>query len=228
MKWIFGAASLWSCSQSTSPLTAAEYGAQVFSDPAFSDSEFNAFACATCHAAEPDDGVRIAYSLYNSAFRKSWWGGTSPRLIDAVNFCTVYFMRGADLESDDARGRALYEYLVSVSPDRPSSALPLTIVENLATLPRGDSSRGRDVFDATCRRCHGEPHTGGGRISHMASIIPETSIEFAKENDVDPMLVVIEKVRHGQFFGIGGNMPLFAREMLSDDDLGALVAYLGL
>jgi thiosulfate dehydrogenase len=35
-------------------------------------------------------------------------------------------------------------------------------------------------------------------------------------------------VRHGQFFGVGGNMPLFTREALSDSDLGAIVAYLGL
>ena len=45
---------------------------------------------------------------------------------------------------------------------------------------------------------------------------------------VDPSLVVIEKVRHGRFFNIGGEMPLFSEEALSDDDLGALLSYLEL
>jgi thiosulfate dehydrogenase len=41
-------------------------------------------------------------------------------------------------------------------------------------------------------------------------------------------VVVIEKTRHGRFFGVGGNMPLYSLEALSDEDLGALLAYLGL
>jgi thiosulfate dehydrogenase len=45
---------------------------------------------------------------------------------------------------------------------------------------------------------------------------------------VEPSLVVIEKVRHGRFFNIGGDMPLFSQEALSDEDLGALLAYLEL
>ena len=45
---------------------------------------------------------------------------------------------------------------------------------------------------------------------------------------VPKQLVVIEKVRHGQFFGVGGNMPLYSLEALSDEDLGALLAFLGL
>jgi thiosulfate dehydrogenase len=45
---------------------------------------------------------------------------------------------------------------------------------------------------------------------------------------VDPSLVVIEKVRHGRFFGIGGEMPLFSSEALPDPALGDLLEYLEL
>ncbi|MBX5484795.1 MAG: cytochrome C oxidase Cbb3, partial [Myxococcaceae bacterium] len=45
---------------------------------------------------------------------------------------------------------------------------------------------------------------------------------------VNPRLVIIEKIRHGQFFGVGGNMPLYGREMLSDEQVADLLAYLGL
>ena len=30
------------------------------------------------------------------------------------------------------------------------------------------------------------------------------------------------------FFGVGGTMPLFSKEQMSDDDIGALLSYLGL
>jgi len=218
------------CHGREAPLAAADYGRALFSDPRFSGSQFNVFSCATCHAATPDgDGPRIARSLRNSAFRRSFWGGYKPRLLDAVNFCYVFFMRGdPPLDRDDPRGRALYEYLVQISPERPSAPVPLTIVENISDVGRGDPARGRRVWDATCRTCHGDPHTGRGRLADFVSIVPEDSLDFAREAGVAPALVVVEKVRHGQFFGVGGNMPPFSREVLSDADLGALLAYLGL
>jgi thiosulfate dehydrogenase len=214
------------------PVAAADYGEELFNDPGFSRSEFNSFSCATCHDTRPDSGsVRIGATLYDGAFRDSWWGGYAPRLIDAVGFCYVYFMRGEPLAPDDERGRALYEYLVRLSSAKPSPALPMTVVENVGIVPRGDPVRGETVYGAACRVCHGDPHTGRDRISYLASIIPETSVGFARQQfnpPIDPALVVVEKVRHGQFFGVGGNMPLFSREALSDDDLGAVLAYLGL
>ncbi len=38
-------------------------------------------------------------------------------------------------------------------------------------------------------------------------------------------LVVTEKIRHGQFFGVGGNMPFYPREVLSDAELADLLEY---
>ena len=211
------------------PRTAAELGGRLFADPGLSTSQFNAFSCATCHSAEPEQaGPRIAVTLRDAAFRPSWWGGYAPRLLDAVNFCFVFFMRGEPFSRADLRGRALYEYLVSISPTRPAPAAPLTAVEIVGVLPRGDRARGAKVWDAVCRGCHGDTHSGDGRLNDLVAIVPEASIEFAQESGYDPDLVVIEKVRHGQFFGVGGNMPLFSREALSDADLGALISYLGL
>lgn len=213
------------------PVPAAEYGRQLFSDPTFSDSEFNAFSCATCHAGDAPVEGRI-YSgapLVDSAFREAWWGGYAARYLDAVNHCAVFFMRRVrPMDRDDVKGRALYEYLVSISPSRDEPALPLTVVENVTTVPRGDPRRGEQVYEAACKHCHGAPHTGEGRLDEYVDVIPEASVAFAEENGFEPSLVVIEKVRHGQFFGVGGNMPFFSLEALSDEDLGALIAYLGL
>lgn len=206
--------------------TAVDVGARLFADPRFSDSEFNAFSCATCHAVDEVAAPRIASSMKNVVHRGSWWGGYSPRLIDAASFCNVFFMRGTPLEPSDPRSRALFEYLVSISPDAAATPQTLTVVENVTTLPRGDPRRGEDVWNRSCSVCHGAPGSGLGRISDLVSIVPDASRAFAEEGGFDVELVIIEKVRHGQFFAVGGNMPPFSKEALSDEDLGALIGFL--
>lgn len=214
------------------PVLAKDAGAQLFTDPRFSGSEVNAFSCATCHSIGNKDGrIYPGLSLADAAGRARFWGGASTSLLDATNACVVFFMRGQPIAKDEPRARALYEYLVSTTSDRPVATrppLPLTIVENVSSVARGDSARGAEVWDAACKVCHGAPHTGEGRLSELAAKVPEDSADFAAQVGFPLDLVVIEKVRHGGFFGIGGTMPPFALEQLSDEDLGALVAFLGL
>lgn len=215
------------------PETAAEYGERLFNDSRLSSSEFNSFSCATCHAVTPTPAagrLDSGYSLYDVAFRERWWGGYETRLLDAVNFCYVSFMRGVQpLPEDSPQSRALYEYLVSISPNRPTEPRPFTVVKDITEVPRGSAGRGGEVYRAACQGCHGEPHTGTGRLTDDASLLPEVTADYARLfPGVPPALVVIEKVRHGPFFKVGGTMPLYSQEALSDEDLGALLAFLGL
>jgi thiosulfate dehydrogenase len=212
------------------PVAARDFGAELFRSPSFSESAFNHFSCATCHRTTPDDpSPRVGGTLYDVAARPSFWGGHAPRLIDAVSHCNFFFMRGPQLiDPEDPRGRALYEYLVAISPGSSAAVRPMTFVENVGDLARGDPARGRVAYDAACRSCHGAPHSGSGRMYPEVPIIPEASIGFGVTLGADPDLVVIEKVRHGRFYGVGGEMPPFSREALSDADLGAILAYLGL
>lgn len=210
-------------------IPASVQGQSLASDPALSPSEFNVFACTTCHSTTPTEGA-IASSLYGAIDRESWWGGTIPSLLGAVDFCYVYFMRGfpsLDPRSDEAR--ALYEWLGTLSTGGPLPTRPMTIVETVydpsETLPT-DASRGESVYDRACRVCHGSPSTGQGRLGPNVVIIPEASVEFAEDNDVPLRLVLAEKVRHGQFFGVGGNMPLWPLERMSDQELADLLEYL--
>ncbi|OJT19278.1 cytochrome C oxidase Cbb3 [Archangium sp. Cb G35] len=215
------------------PRPAAEYGEELFRDAALSESQYNSFSCATCHATTatpPADKVYAGLSLYNVASRPHWFGGYETRLLDAVNFCYTAFMRGVTpLAPEDPESRALYEYLVSISPDAQAPAQPFTLVKDIVDVPRGSASEGERVYKAACQDCHGEPHTGKGRISELASILPEV----AKDYDtlfpgVPHRIVFIEKVRHGRFFGVGGNMPPYSQESLSDQELGALLEFLDL
>ncbi|MCY1000208.1 c-type cytochrome [Myxococcus sp. MISCRS1] len=221
------------CGDEVEPPTAAQYGELLFRDARLSESQFNAFSCATCHATTPtplDGRMDSGYTLHNVVSRPDWWGGYETNLLDAVNFCYVSFMRGVQpLPVDSPQSRALYEYLVSISPDAQAPALPYTVVKDIVEVPRGSMEHGQTVYRAACQECHGELHTGAGRLTELASILPEVTRDYDELFPGIPhSLVVIEKVRHGQFFHIGGNMPAYSLEALSDADMGALLTYLGL
>jgi thiosulfate dehydrogenase len=215
------------------PVPAVEYGEELFGRADLSPSSFNVFSCATCHTTteEPPDGVIApGGSLRNVAFRGTWWNGYEGTLLDAVNFCLFWFMRGDMITRDDPQGRALYEYLASISPMRPAASIPFTVVLDVSEAPeRGDPARGADVYDGACKVCHGKWPSGRGRLRPL---VPRITDEMASYPEIfpgiDPALVVTEKVRHGQFFGVGGNMPFYSLEVMSDEDLGALLAYMGL
>ncbi len=226
---VLGLVLLLACDEA-GPVTIASVnrGRVVFADPGFSKSQFNVFSCATCHATTPDAPAGVAFSLAGTTRRKAWWGGKVRTLLDAADFCWVYFMRGfpaLDPTSDDAR--ALFDYLAALDPGiDPLPTLPLSIVENVVDPAPGDATRGAATYDRACRVCHGEPHTGDGRLGPDVVAIPEASQALATQLGVDARLVVTEKIRHGQFFGVGGNMPFYPLEVLSDSDLADLLEYL--
>ena len=163
--------------------------------------------------------------------RTSTWGGKTLHLLDAVNSCLVYFMRADALDSESSSGRQLYEYLWSITPDGADPVpQPFTIIENIVSVPLGNPVAGEAVYAAACRRCHGEAHTGRGSIiTPTPFVLPESTSEYdATFPGIPPGLLVIEKVRHGGFFGLGGVMAPYSLEAMSDEQLGDLLAFLGL
>jgi thiosulfate dehydrogenase len=209
------------------PIPAAERGAALFTSPAFSPGPTNVFACATCHSVRDGgdpDRRPAGYTMWGAAARPTWWGGEHRVLLDAVNQCFVEFMRGEPLTEAHVDGRALRTYLGTLAPS-PSPALPLTVVKDIVDLPAGDAAWGATAWRAACANCHGDPHTGKGRLGPRVTILPE---ETQKSFPGMARLVTIEKVRHGRFFAIGGNMPLFSVEALTDGELSDVLAFLGL
>jgi len=211
---------------------AVEFGTQIFSDPRLAENPENAYACATCHAAaEAPDPARIypGHTLYDSAFRASWWGGFESEYLRAVNFCYQSFMRApAALEPDDPKARALYEYLASISPTRPAPARPLTFTRYVTSIAAGDPARGEEVYAGACASCHGALGTAKGKLADDIPRLPDAIDAAARRfPSVAPGMLVVEKVRHGQFWGVGGTSPPFSLEVMSNEDLGALLGYLG-
>ncbi len=215
-------------------MAAAHHGERLFHDARLSSCSFNSYSCDTCHTTspEPEAGrLPVGGTLHGVAFRDGFFGGAETDLLEAVNVCFTRFMRSPDpLSRDGVQSRALYEYLVRLSPSRePAPARPFTVVRQVADMPRGDRARGEEVWRATCQVCHGDAQTGQGRIGEDAVVVSETVQTYPTTfPGVAPALVVVEKVRHGRFFGIGGTMPPYSREALSDEDLGALLTFLGL
>lgn len=214
-------------------ISGAERGEEVFASRDLSPSDLNVFSCATCHTADEGPGATDGlpgYRLFGVAARSRYWGDDYGRLKDAVDACLVFFMKSEPLAGEDEDFHALYEYLVSITPDGATDeAYAFTVVENVEDVPRGDAGAGEMVYRRACQSCHGEAFTADGSILREEVNLPGVTDTYPQEfPGVDPSLVVIEKVRHGRFFDIGGDMPLFSTEALPDADLGALLAFLEL
>lgn len=219
---------------SAGDISGAERGEELFASTSLSPTSLNPFSCATCHSVEEGDDVgngEAGYGLFGVADRTRFWGGEYDSLAEAVDACLLYFMRaGESFDREDEDFHALYEYLLAISPDdEPIDPLPFTVVENVVDVDRGSPERGEAVYERSCLGCHGEAFTADGSILRTEVNLPDVTEDYlVLFPGIDPSLVVIEKVRHGRFFNIGGEMPPFSQEAMSDADLGDLLSYLEL
>lgn len=221
---------LFACGEAEEP--SVEVGRALVSSPDLSRSAFNPLACTDCHAVGPaDERILPGYPLAGAFHRPSFWGAAIPDLKGAVDFCLVYFMKGDPLDRSDFDARSVYRYLASIADDGPTEALPFTVVTRIASRPApGDPQLGAEVHRLACAGCHGEAGSGAGKLVSDAPILPDQARAEAERlfPEFDPALVFVEKVRHGRFFSVGGTMPLYSLEALSDEDLGALLSFYGL
>lgn len=217
-------------------LTPEERGQRLASDPGFSGSSFNAFACTTCHDAPSSGGDRIlpGAPLGGAVRRPAFWNGRFPTIREAIDQCLQRFMRGVPLDPANKNSQDLYAYLQSIGHRGPTTAQPFTVAIETFDLPAGDRSRGATLWTRACGSCHGAVGTGAGRLTNArgetsASIVPNDTLALhAKDGIVIARRVIIEKIRHGAYLGFPGSMPPFAREKLSDADVADLAAYLDL
>ncbi|HEU4406178.1 MAG TPA: c-type cytochrome [Polyangiaceae bacterium] len=210
--------------------SAADRGRELFSSRALSRNSYNDLSCADCHATSADDARLLpGASMLGVLQRPSYWGGDELDLLESLNQCLTGFMletRG--LEVDDPRAVELYAFFESLPPLLPGPQ-PFTFVREIGAVPAGDAARGEALYAAACSWCHGAPHTGEGRAVELAVVVPEgTLAEHGNDPTYDVRTVVVEKVRHGRYLGFGGFMPPFSRERLSDQDVGDVLAFLGL
>lgn len=208
--------------------SAVEHGRSLFADPRASTSPSNAFSCATCHPGEGTEGrIPSGADLAGVTTRRSFWGGQRVDLLDAINDCRLSFMDApAPWKASDEDAKAMWAYLAS----RPgaSAPAPFTVVFEAPDLPPGDPGRGKVAYDLACRGCHGALHDGEGRLAVFVPRLPDdVNAAHATFAPADRRRVFRQKIRTGAFGSGAGSMPPFSREVLSDGDVAALLAYLG-
>lgn len=210
---------------------AVAHGAALYSSRSTSPSSLNLFTCATCHAIHPGSGA-VAWPgapLAGAAVRPSFWGGHELDLLAAINDCRYEFM-GAQKpwSAGDPDAQAMYAWLTSLPAELPT-AVSFTVPATVHDLAPTDASHGAQVFAHACQSCHGSLHTGAGRLAARVPRLPDDTLAEHREfTAAENRVIFIEKIRHGGFFGYGGDMPPFSTEVLSDADLQALLAYLHL
>ncbi|MCL2447945.1 MAG: c-type cytochrome [Polyangiaceae bacterium] len=212
------------------PESAVERGRRLFDSKELSSSRSNPYACSTCHDGAPTGSsqIKTGAPLAGATLRASFWGGQENDLLRSIDDCRFQFMLDRNpLQPSDSDAQALYAYLVSLEPGDPS-AVAFDVVQTIDDLPRGDAMAGQDLFSRACAPCHGAMHTGEGRITELAPILPEDTVQA--HADLSPRiqrLVFIEKIRHGLFLGYGGDMPPFSTEVMSDVQVSDVLEALG-
>jgi len=226
-----------SCSSGPGGTDPVARGAKLFDSRDLSDSNLNRYTCATCHDAAAGGGqdpsssmapLEPGAAMAGVTHRPFFWGGMESDLLTAVDDCRRLFMNdSAPLARDDPAARDLYAYLVSLEPGDPA-AVAFSVPTNIANIARGDASRGDGLFARSCGRCHGELHTGHGRLGSNVPSLPEDAVASHASYDPDTQrLIFIEKTRHGGFFGYSGIMPPFSEQALPDAQLADILETLG-
>ena len=241
--WLRGPACLLGCGLfsacSSSPeQSAVDQGRQLFESTALSQSHMNNYSCNTCHdiQASTPPSKKPGGALAGVTLRSSFWGGQVADLLGSINACRNNFMGdNVPLLASDERARSLYAYLDSLEPGD-ADPIPFTIVTDIEPLERGKTpdeitaaqNRGEGLFGQACLYCHGQMHTGLGRLSTLEPILPEdTLVAHAQYSARVQRLIFTEKIRHGLFLGYSGVMPPFSAELLSDSDVSDLLEALG-
>jgi thiosulfate dehydrogenase len=215
--------------------TAAEHGQALFSDPQISGTSYDQMSCSTCHDIHEGDSnlLKTGAPLAGALERPTYWGGQEDTLLGSINACLYYHMLANDpWLGNEEDAQAIYAYLESeeaTATDEEKQAVPFTIGP-VAVPGSGDPKHGGDLYTKTCVTCHGVKGTAFGRLIDTAPELPDQTLAAHPApdyTDSDRRLVFVEKTRHGGFLGYGGQMPPFSEEVLSDQDLADILAYLG-
>ena len=217
-------------SQPTSTPSAID-GASVYMNP---QPGGNTFACAFCHAlTEPsiDSFTRPGHSIGDALRRPSYKNGQLPNFLDAVNTCLdVWMTVSTPWTEETPEFQALSEFLASedtgsgVAPTLSfSKHEPLTFAADNSDV-NGDPIAGREKFNTSCAICHGADAMGTERAPQLAG-------RYTFNNSAN---IIARKVRlsgptdHSIYQGdsVGGVMPFWAEDRISDDDLENVVAFI--
>ena len=121
--------------------------------------------CTSCHldegrrgTAAPLTGVFARYPKYIDR------SGAVVSVEDRVNYCMTRSLAGSKLPNESREMQDIVAYLAFMARGVPVGAH--LAVEGMPLMPKdvGDTTRGADVYRATCARCHGADGAGMAKV----------------------------------------------------------------
>lgn len=199
----------------------------------------NGLACILCHSdfdeTRTDDGlIRPGHTLYNAAFRETWWGQEPddpdryPDIAHAAVFCVEHYMQNPQkLTAQQLLDLQAYLSAITKRPNR--DALPIAAAADktgeYAGFDGGDRIGGRELFYAACHSCH-----PNGNAGISATAIPRDrppAFYARKVREGDGLGAVFSGVDpNGYDPGSGLFMPFFTSDRLSDQQLRDTIAFM--
>jgi mono/diheme cytochrome c family protein len=200
-------------------------GMKVFEEP---DPDGNLFACGTCHDLAPDEELtflRPGHTLHDALRRPSYKAGRVATFLGASNVCRIDWMVTAPWQETSPDFKDLVAFLESISPADEAPPLAFEIAPPSRTgPPAGSADDGCVLFHKSCVTCHGE--SGAGTFLAPSLFEFEFAPDFIREKIrlSGPSLEDNPKTVYDGL--VGGVMPFWSRDKLSDAQVEDLVSYL--
>lgn len=223
----------------------AQLGRELFHDATFKGTikpgskpgNATGLTCANCHAdfdenANPDGVIRAGHSIIGVPQRGSAKGGMIAgadfeRAAGGGGFCYEHFLQriAPDKVNPTAipieHAEALMAYFKAVSGDKKGPQFKIEMLDTAAKTAAGEkiaaiagnSEKGWELFGRACVVCHPTPFKAGIGTQLVRSRPPR---------DIDKTMVRwATKIRGGGFL-----MPFYATDILSDQDIADILAFL--
>lgn len=204
-----------------------DYGKILTDDPSLGMTG-NGLSCINCHEPpEPERKINnhqyVSIPLNSLAYRTAYWDSTRFTFLSAVNECITRFMNGDPLTESSKKWNALSTYLnhVASSNNRPTRRWSYQLFENvngidtlayrLYYLPSDSTLRSMTAFQSYCGYCH----LNG--INHAP--------ELRYRRDIQAEYIAIKARLSGSEY-LFGRMPFFLTNVLPDDSLRSIIAFL--
>ena len=219
----------------------AQLGRELFHDPTFKGTidpaKATGLACVNCHAdfddaANPDGLIRAGHSVVGVPHREEAKGGMIKgadfaRAAGGGGFCYEHFLQRVPRDKVNPtaipaeHAEALMAYFEVISGDNKGPEFEIAMLDNDAKKAAGekiakmsgDASKGWQLFGRACVVCH--------PTVKKAGIGPQLVRSRAPRNIDATMARWATKIRGG-----GSLMPSYAPDILSDQDIADIIAFL--
>ena len=219
----------------------SQLGRELFHDPTFKGtidpSKATGLTCANCHAdfdetENPDGVIRAGHSVVGVPHRGEAKGGMITgadfaRAAGGGGFCYEHFLQRVpgDKVNPTAipaeHAEALMAYFETISGDNKGPEFEIAMLDDDAkkaagekiVAMNGDASKGWQLFGRACVTCHPS--------AKKAGIGPQLVRSRAPRNIDATMTRWATKIRGG-----GSLMPFYAPDILSDQDIADIIAFL--